>query len=252
MKLNIKPLIASSSGFVKKYSPQILTGLGVGSAVASVYLTYKATIKATSMYIDQHAAGEPTPLALVKEQWKSFLIPLSALAVGATCSILSNSIGTRRVAAMASAYSLLDKSFADYREEAKSLVGKGKEKAIHDKVAEKIVTKNPPAEGNVIVTGNGETMYCDSLSGRYFKSNTDDVKYAINKLNYQLRAEDNVSLNEFYDMLGLEHTKLGEELGWTSDNFVDVEFSAQLYNDKDPVIVLDYSIEPKPDFYRYL
>ena len=51
MKLNIKPLIASSSGFVKKYSPQILTGLGVGSAVASVYLTYKATIKATSMYI---------------------------------------------------------------------------------------------------------------------------------------------------------------------------------------------------------
>lgn len=251
MKLNIKPLIASSSDFVKKYSPQILTGLGVGSAVASVYLTYKATIKATSMYIDKHS-DEPTPLALAKEEWKSFLVPLGVLAVGTTCSILSNSIGTRRVAAMASAYSLLDKTFVDYKEEAKSLVGKGKEKAIHDKVAEKIVTKNPPVEGNVIITGNGETLYCDSLSGRYFKSNADEVKHAINKLNYELRAQDHVSLNEFYDMLGLEHTKLGEELGWTSDNFVDVEFSAQLYNDQDPVIVLDYSVEPKPDFYRYL
>ena len=79
-----------------------------------------------------------------------------------------------------------------------------------------------------IITDKGNTLCFDSLSGRYFKSDIDKIKRAVNNLNRELTYDMYVSLNDFYDELDLDHTKIGDELGWNlDDGLIDVYFGSQ-------------------------
>ena len=58
-----------------------------------------------------------------------------------------------------------------------------------------------------------------------------------------------VSLNELYYELGLEGTKLGEQMGWNVDRgLIDLKFSATFSADDRPCIVLDYRVPPMYDY----
>jgi hypothetical protein len=55
-----------------------------------------------------------------------------------------------------------------------------------------------------------------------------------------------VSLNEFYDELDLEHTGVGDELGWNIDGGkIDIYFSSQIAEDGRPCIVIDFDTPPR-------
>ena len=57
-----------------------------------------------------------------------------------------------------------------------------------------------------------------------------------------------ISLNEFYDEIGLDRVERGEELGWNLDNgkgLIDISFSAQVSDNGQPCLVLDYRVAPK-------
>ena len=61
-----------------------------------------------------------------------------------------------------------------------------------------------------------------------------------------VNGDDYISLNEFYYELGLDGTKIGDELGWNvTTGLIDLDFSAQLDTDGVPCIVIDYMIAPK-------
>ena len=82
------------------------------------------------------------------------------------------------------------------------------------------------------------------------------ITSAQNDINDLLFSEDYASLNMFYDFLGLEHTRLGAELGWKIDSgTLQIDFSSTLASDKSqgiapgtPCLVLDYNVAPKYDF----
>ena len=58
-----------------------------------------------------------------------------------------------------------------------------------------------------------------------------------------------VSLNEFYDELGLDHTKLGDDLGWNlDDGLIELNFSSQLAENETPCLVVDYNVAPNYNF----
>jgi hypothetical protein len=76
------------------------------------------------------------------------------------------------------------------------------------------------------------------------------VRHAENAVNAELLRSSYITLNELYDALGLEPTKLGEELGWMPDNMIDLRFSTKLATNNVPCIVVEYVVEPKQDFYR--
>lgn len=48
----------------------------------------------------------------------------------------------------------------------------------------------------------------------YFKSTIEKVKAAFHRINYQILCDGFVSLNELYNILGLEETTYGEGVGW--------------------------------------
>jgi hypothetical protein len=59
-----------------------------------------------------------------------------------------------------------------------------------------------------------------------------------------------VSLNEFYDELGLSHIAVGDDLGWNIEKGgIDISFSTQLAEDGMPCLVVNYDVKPRYDYH---
>ena len=81
----------------------------------------------------------------------------------------------------------------------------------------------------------------------------EEIKSAINVLNRHLIDTHYISLNDFFDEIGLANTRLGEELGWNlDDGLIDVDFSTQLAEDGTPCLVVDYLVAPRYDYYKFM
>ena len=61
-----------------------------------------------------------------------------------------------------------------------------------------------------------------------------------------------VSLNEFYEEIGIARTSTGDRLGWNTDSdLIDLNFSSQLTEDGKPCLVIDFKVEPKYNFDKF-
>ena len=65
--------------------------------------------------------------------------------------------------------------------------------------------------------------------------------------------ESYVSLNDFYDELGLSGISVVNVMGWNTDmGLIDLCYDTQLSEDGIPCLVIDYKRPPKYDFDRFL
>ena len=147
----------------------------------------------------------------------------------------------------ATAYSISETALKEYKEKAVEVVGEKKEQAIRDAVAKETLMKHPLGEREVIITGGGDILCFDPLTNRYFKSDRDRLMRAMNELNKRMRDEMRVSLNDFYDEIGLSEAEVGEHLGWDIDNgkgYIDLDFSTQLADDGTPCLVVGHNHPP--------
>lgn len=255
-KPNLANLMSNTRQFVNKRSPEILTGIGIAGMITTTVLAVRATPKALELLEEKKNedwVDELSPLEVVKTAWKPY-VPAAVTGIASVaCLIGASSVNAKRNAALATAYKLSETALTEYREKVIETIGEKKEKTVRDKVAEERVKKNPVSKSEVIVTNNGTTLCFDPISARYFKSSIDKIKRAENELNKQMLHDISgyVSLNEFYDELGLDHTSVGDDLGWNVDRLIDISFSSQLNDNGEPSVVLDYSVAPKYDFYKF-
>jgi hypothetical protein len=92
------------------------------------------------------------------------------------------------------------------------------------------------------------------MSGRYFSSNREKIKRAENELNKRMIHDvfGYVSLNDFYDEIGLPRTDTGYILGWNVNKTIDIDFDSHIADNGKPTIVLDYNLSrPEYDFDRF-
>ena len=213
-KLNLSKVAKNMQHTLGKYSPQILTGIGVAGMITTVVLAVKATPKALELIEDRKEeldADKLTIVDTVKAAWKPY-VPAAVTGVLSTvCIIGGNAVGTRRTAALAAAYKISETALHEYKDAIVETVGEEKAKEVKEKVIQNKLDKNPVVEKQIIVTNKGTFLCYDSLSGRYFQSDIETIRKAQNDINDYLFSEDYASLNMFYDFLGLEHTRLGEE-----------------------------------------
>ena len=256
----IRKLIRVAQVNLDKNSPAILTGLGIAGIVTAVVMGVRATPKAMQLLAEEEKArfeeGTTVPmtnLEVVEVAWKCY-VP-TVLMTGATigCIIAAQTINTRRLAALASVYSLTEATLKEYQVKVIDTVGDKKAKKIKDDIAADHISKNPVDEDNVIQTGRGTTLCYDWVSGRYFRSDIEYIRQAENRLNRDLLADNYVSLNEVYDEIGLPRIGLGEELGWSlwvddQDQLVTFKFSSQLTDKGEPCLVVEYAVMPRFDY----
>lgn len=253
--MSIKEIVKRTEKLITDNSSGILTGVGVAGVVTTAYLTGKASFKAAEVIRDaEEKAGAPYgSMELdLKERtllvWRLY-VPASLTGTLTIAAIIgSNRVGTRRAAALATAYTISEKAFVDYKEKVIEKLGENKEREVRDEIAQERITKNPP--GEVIIIAGGDVLCYEAFSGRYFMSNMESIKKAMNDTNYIINNNFYASLSDFYKKLGLPTTSYSEEVGWNSDNIIDIDFSTVLSEDERPCISIDFRVVPVRDYFR--
>ena len=253
-KLDVMKFIKSVRASATKHSPEILTAIGIAGMVTTTVLAVKATPKALKQIEEvkfEQNKDELTPVETIKAAWKPY-IPAAVTGVASiACLIGSNSVHTKRNAALMTAYKISETALTEYKEKVVETIGEKKEKNIRDAINKDKLEKNPVSKTEVIITEKGNTLCYDAHSDRYFKSDIDKIRRAVNELNYRMTSgmEMYISLNEFYDSIGLSHTHVGDELGWcVSDGLIDVHYGAQMAENDQPCIVIEHLTPPKYGF----
>ena len=255
-KEGLKRTIKSAGRALTKYSPGILTGIGITGMIGATFMAVKATPKA--LYLieakkEESEVEELTPVETIKTCWKCYIPATLTTVVSAACLIGASTVSAKRNAALATAYSISEAALREYQEKVVEVVGEKKEKAVRDAVAKDQIERDPVTKSEVvIIDSNSNTLCYEPLSGRYFKSTIDKIKKAEIKLDRQMIQEMYVSLNDFYWEIGLDGTDLGDQMGWNlSKGYMDLSFSSQLADDGTPCAVIIYGIPPVYDYQNY-
>ena len=256
---NLKQLATRSIGrtslILKKYSPEILTGVGIATGVAAGVLAVRATLKVEPVIekIQEDLAKvndlqensenlDPTVVAnlkgrvygvglleLTKLYWPA--VSLGAASIG--CIIGAHGIMKKRNAALVVAYNAVEKSFSEYRDRVASKLGEDEEKSIRYNVQENEVVDEETGKKKVVTTvGSGHISPYAKFFDEYSQYWDRNAEYNLiflraqqNYANDRLNARGHLFLNEVYESLGIPHTQAGAVVGWTiskdGDNFVD-------------------------------
>lgn len=255
-KEGLKRTIKSAEIVMTKYSPGILTGIGIAGMIGAIFMAVKATPKA--LYLietkkEEAEVEELTSVETIKTCWKCYIPATLTTVLSAVCLIGASTVSAKRNAALATAYSISEAALREYQEKVIEVVGEKKEKAVRDAVAKDQIERDPVTKSEVvIIDSNSNTLCYEPLSGRYFKSTIDKIKKAEIKLDRQMIQEMYVSLNDFYWEIGLDGTDLGDKMGWNlSKGYMDLSFSSQLADDGTPCAVIVYGIPPVYDYQNY-
>lgn len=264
-KVNVKPFVKACKVGLTKNAPTILTMTGITAMASSTYWAVKATPKALALKekaeVEKNKKAGTfkgdrvndwiplTKVEIVQTCWRCYAPAFITGVLGAACLIGANSMNLRKNAALAAAYALSETNFKEYREKTLEEVGEKKEEKIRNAVAEEKITKNPVNTSTVLETGNGDTLCYDAICGRYFKSSIEKLKSALNELNMELVQDGYVSLNQYYDLIGLPDGMLGDDLGWSINDHhatVQLDLSAQLTKDEaqTPCMVVSFKYGP--------
>ena len=254
-KPNINEAFKNLKRSTSKYSPQILTGLGIAGVVTTTVLAIKATPKAVKLVEEEayERKEELTPMEVVKVTWKCYIPTAISMSTSIVCILFANSAHTKRNAALAAAYKLSETAFIEYKDKVVETIGEKKEKTVREKIAEDKVKNNPPTQNTIIMTDSGAELFLEPVSGRYFKSDMEKIRRIENECNKKMLHDINgyMSLNDFYDELGLEHSSIGYELGWNSYNLLEIDYIPQLLEDDKLCVVLEYTTGPKYDYMNF-
>ena len=240
----------------KKYSPEILTGVGVISVVAAGVMASKSTLKlepiVDKMSAHMEVAKNTTPSPDYTEKDllrdKTIIItrgvtdivklygPSVTLGLaGIGCIIGAHGIMRKRNVAVIAAYKSLETSFAKYRERVVEDLGIEKDREYSYGKAQAAVVKDEVTGEDkevMVIDPNGVSGYAkffDEFNKNWKKSSEYNLLFLNCQQNYAndlLRARGHVFLNDVYDMLGLPRTKEGQVVGWVydsnkGDNFID-------------------------------
>lgn len=256
--------------FTKKNSPTILTGLSVVGLISTAVSAFKAgpkaerilkiskeemsEIKKQKLYKeDEKAAKRQVALETVKQITPVVLPPIIMGSATTACILGSHSISSRRIAAISAAYSISEKSVKELNNKMTEVLGEKKTRSIKDAISKEKVGKAPEENSNqIIVTGDGNVLCKDLYSGRYFYSNAEKIGQAVNRLSYRIIHEMYISLNEFYEEIGIPSIPLGEDLGWnmddTSEGQLPITYTAVLTDDGRPCLAIEYDAGLRSDY----
>ena len=258
LSTKIADIVKSTKGYMKKHSPEILTGIGVTGMITTTVLAVKATPKAMELIeykkdeLSKEYGMRVEELSykeIVMVAWKPYIPAVLTGIASISCIIGASAVNAKRNAALATAYSISERALVRYRDKVIDTIGEKKEKEIREKVSQDQVDKNPVSQSQVFITQKGNTLCRDEISGRYFRSDLDHIRKSVNELNRDMTFQDYISLDEFYSKLGLEPTKNSAYLGWNlQDGLIELHFDTCLAENDEPCIVIDYNIAPKYDF----
>lgn len=266
-------IITKTTAFCAKHSSEILLGVGIAGLLTTTILVAKNTPKAVKVIEDHNdelndikdreaeaLKTEETAKAFKKEKIDLYLntgkeltvlYGPSVLLAGSSvyCLLKSHNIEHQKLVGVTTALQISEAARREYSKKVVDIIGDKKEKEIRDAINKDRVAANPPNLDDPITTAEHDTLCFDAATGRYFRSNGTKLHQAMNRLNRRMMNEMYISLNEFYDEVGLDRVKIGDDLGWNiNDGEVELHLTSMLSDEEIPILVLDYRFGPRYDF----
>lgn len=219
--------------FIKKNAPTILSCIGAVGVVATTVMAVKATPKALSLIEDaEEKKGEKL------SKWEKvnvagpIYIPSVITGVATVACILgANVISKRQQATLMSAYALLDNSYKEYKKKTDELYGEEASTHIREEIAKDKYT------GDEKILDDNKELFFDFYSGRYFESTKEAVMWAQYETNRALFTNYAVSLNEYYDFLGLEERPEYDLVGWSCGKMEETYWHPWIEFDHEEIII---------------
>lgn len=265
--MDAKQILTKAQMLIANNSQQILTGIGIAGVISTTVMAVKVTPKACylidlaaeeksekeDLYISDSRGVEENlhilgPVDTIKTTWKCYLPVVIMGGLTIACFVGSYKNGAAKQAAIASAYSLAEKTFNDYREKVVEIVGEDKDREVRDAIAKEQLETTSPEQ--IIPFGNGTHLCYDAITGRYFKSDVETIRSCMNDFNQELNGDYYADLNYWYIILGLPSVQIGSILGWNANRLMDINFSSQIAPNGEPCIVLDYTSSQPTPYYR--
>jgi hypothetical protein len=235
----MNPLANFKRGFrfvrdiASKKSPELAASAALVAGAAALWKCYKATqkldgmlqaaeIKKNEEVLKAKQRGEAVDATVegltTKEKIpvyaKCYLSTFLFAAASAGLMIASVKLGRHQLKAAMLMYTTAQNALEEYEKATEEVVGENKAAKIKGKVAQNAIEKNKPAGQEILDTGYGKTLCYDMLSGRYFRSDQEFIRRKINNLNADLLDCGFVSLNDYYESIGLTGVMYGSSHGW--------------------------------------
>lgn len=247
-----KTAIKAAANTIGKNAPIILTGVTVIGTITSIVLSAKATANAVELVEEKKKEEGKEELSkgeIVETVWREYIPVAVAATTTIVCSVAACSINAKRQAALVSAYTLAKDALKDYKDANVKANGlRAHQNAVSEQEQQNLA-KAPITSNNIIDTGNGQSLCKDALSGQYFYSSRDAIEKAFNELNAILLRECRVGLNEWYDLLGIGHTELGDHFAWDiDDGIVESQYDCEMSQNGSPILIVGYYDIPR---YKY-
>ena len=298
MKVNLTNTFSRIGFKLKQRSPEILVAAGVVGIVSSMVLACKASTKVHDILEDtkeqlsqvkqvledqkfsketqsEEDAKKDTTIIYAQTGIKFIKLYGPAIILGSLsiASILtSHNILRKRNIALAAAYTVIDKSFKDYRSRVIERFGEELDHELKYNIkAKEIEEVTVDAKGKEktkkttisVVNNDGYSDYArffdDGCTGwtKDAELNLVFLRQQQDHANEMLKSRGHLFLNDVYYMLGIPKTKAGQVVGWVydeknpvGDNFVDFgiydshrEVNRDFVNGYERTILLDFNVD---------
>lgn len=216
--------------------PEIITGIGIGGILISSYFFIRGTFKSVRK-IDAKKEELGTEKLDVKDIialcWMDYLFPVTTLGASIGLIVKSDSIKAKETGELVSMAMLSRSLEEDYRKAVKEVITDKEEEEIEEKesknIAERVENNN---KVEPYTTGNGNTLFIESLNGTVFRSSERAVRDAFARAERQIRDFDYISINDLRDELDLRGVACGEILGYnhsTENGHIDYKLQPSEY-----------------------
>lgn len=222
----------------------------------------------------QEVANKDLAIVYTQTAWKFIKLYGPSVALGAVsigCMVGSNQILRKRNVALAAAFKAVDTSFKEYRERVIDRFGKDLDRELRFGVKAKEVEETVVDENGKEITVKKtvevvdpntahsiySVVYDDGCTG-WSKNPELNKVFLIQQQNYandKLKLNGILTLNQVYDMLGIQRTAYGQIAGWVytedgsaGDDFVDFgifnadnERASAFINGLERTVILDFN-----------
>lgn len=227
---------------LKQASPTILSLIGAAGVIATTVTAVKVTpeaverIKYDSRFNHDGDSYAYTKLEAFKSAWKCY-IPTAAIGLSTIVCILgANALNKRQQATLTSAYMLLRNAYKEYNK-----------KDANGTIRKEIVKDKP-----VTSQESEKVLFFEFNCGEFFEYDMAEMLSAEYQFNQDFISRGYACLNDFYDIIGIPRTDVGDVLGWSQeDGYPWVDFEHELVELEDGMeCYFIYLPEPPaPDYF---
>ena len=236
---------------IKKHSSALLCVFAAGGVAVTAVLAAKETPKAIRLFEqakEEELSKTETFIVVAPAYIPATISGILTIA----CIFSANVLSKSNQAVITSAYALLNEQYKRYKNKVVEHYGK----ESHERIMQELAVEKT-ADTHIYTPGvfgscsslefedsDEEThIFYDSFSDRYFESTFSRVLAAELALNRNMALGMSPALNDFYDLLGLDKTEDGEEIGWSFYNmdymWVDFNHIKMILDDDTPCWIIE-------------